>query len=99
LGNFPLNDDWSYGQAVQNLVSSHQYRLTNWTSMPLLTQVLWGTLFSLPAGFSFTALRFSTLFLSLTALLLLFLLARSSDDQPFLALLPPPPIALQSRLP
>jgi hypothetical protein len=37
LGNFPLNDDWSYGQAAQNLVRNHTYRLTGWTSMPLLT--------------------------------------------------------------
>jgi 4-amino-4-deoxy-L-arabinose transferase-like glycosyltransferase len=71
LGNFPLNDDWAYGQAVQNLVRHHEYRLSNWTSMPLLTQVLWGAIFSFPAGFSFTALRFSTLLLSLAALLLL----------------------------
>ncbi len=81
LGDFPLNDDWSYGQAVRNIVSSHQYRLSDWTSMPLLTQVLWGALFSLPAGFSFTALRFSTLFLSLAALLLLLMLVRSRDSR------------------
>jgi len=89
LGSFPLNDDWSYGRAVQTLVTSHQYRLTDWTSMPLLTQVLWGALFSLPAGFSFTALRFSTLFLSLAALLLLLLLVRSRGERLFPALLAP----------
>jgi hypothetical protein len=89
LGNFPLNDDWSYGQTVQNLVSTHQYRLTNWTSMPLLTQVLWGALFSLPAGFSFTALRFSTLFLSLAALMLLLMLVRPRDNPLFPGLLAP----------
>lgn len=49
-GNFPLNDDWSYSQAVRDLVQNHKYLLTNSTSMPLLTQVLWGALFSLPAG-------------------------------------------------
>jgi len=70
-GEFPLNDDWSYGQAVQNLVQNHEYRLTNWTSMPLLTQVLWGALFSIPAGFSHFALRLSTLVLSLAGILLL----------------------------
>lgn len=81
LGNFPLNDDWSYGQAVQNLVWHHKYQLANWTSMPLLTQVLWGALFSLPAGFSFTALRLSTLVLSLMGLLLLSQLTRSGGGQ------------------
>jgi hypothetical protein len=62
-GNFPLNDDWSYGRAVQNLVERHSFALTGFTSMPLLAQVVWGALFCLPAGFSFTALRVSTLVL------------------------------------
>jgi dolichyl-phosphate-mannose--protein O-mannosyl transferase len=84
-----LNDDWSYGQAVRNLIQSHEYQLTNWTSMPLLTQVLWGALFSLPAGFSFTALRFSTLFLSLAALMLLLLLVRSRGEPLLPGLLAP----------
>jgi 4-amino-4-deoxy-L-arabinose transferase-like glycosyltransferase len=89
LGDFPLNDDWSYGQAVQNLVWHREYRLTNWTSMPLLTQVLWGALFSVPTGFSFTVLRMSTLTLSLAALLLLLLLTQSRHGQhPFLLLGP-----------
>lgn len=89
-GDFPLNDDWSYGTAVRNLVERGEYRLSNWTSMPLLTQVLWGSLFCLPAGFSFTALRFSTLVLSLAALALLVLVARQSGERrPGLLLLGP----------
>lgn len=36
--------------------------------MPLLTQILWGALFCLPGGFSFSALRLSTLVLSLAGL-------------------------------
>lgn len=39
--------------------------------MPLVSQVLWGTLFCLPAGFSYSALRLSTLVLSLAGLLTL----------------------------
>jgi hypothetical protein len=74
-GDFPLNDDWSYGTAVRTLVEQGRYQLHDWTSMPLFGQVIWGTLFCLPAGFSFTALRVSTLALSLAALLLLALLA------------------------
>jgi hypothetical protein len=89
-GSFPLNDDWSYGKAVKNLVEKGEYRLTNWTSMPLLTQVLWGALFSLPAGFSFTSLRLSTLVLSFLALLSLVLIARASaKSRPGLVLLGP----------
>ena len=64
-GDFPLNDDWSYGLAVKNLIDYGGYYPTPWTSMPLISQVLWGWLFCVPSGFSFTALRFSTLLLGL----------------------------------
>jgi hypothetical protein len=57
--------------------------------MPLLTQVLWGALFSLPAGFSFTALHFSTLLLSLAALILLLTLVRARGDPLLPGLLAP----------
>lgn len=59
-GDFPLNDDWSCGRAVRNLIEHGTYRLTGFTSMPLLTRVPWGALFGLPFGFSFTGLRVST---------------------------------------
>ncbi len=76
LGDFPLNDDWSYGTAVRTLLQQGRLQLHPWTSMPLLTQILWGTLFCLPKGFSFSALRISTLVLSLAGLLSLTALAR-----------------------
>jgi len=60
-GDFPILDDWAYGQAVRTLVTEHRFELTDWTSVPLVAQLLWGALFCLPAGFSFTALRVSTL--------------------------------------
>ncbi|HWY29975.1 MAG TPA: glycosyltransferase family 39 protein [Candidatus Acidoferrum sp.] len=61
IGDFPLNDDWSFGLAVQYLLQLGSFHPTGWTAMPLLTNVIWGSLFCLPGGFSFTALRFSTL--------------------------------------
>lgn len=64
-GNFPLNDDWAYGRAVQSMVHDGRLVFSGWTSMPLITQLLWGYLFSLPFGFSFEALRASTLAMSL----------------------------------
>ncbi len=97
LGDFPLNDDWSYGSAVRSLVGDGQLRLSNWTSMPLLPQVLWGALFSLPAGFSFTALRFSGLVASFLSLVLLLFLARSTQAPP-LSPQPPVPRLLSSLL-
>jgi hypothetical protein len=60
VGNFPLNDDWAYGYSVQALVENGQLRFSDWTASNLFGQVLWGALFCLPFGFSFTALRLST---------------------------------------
>ena len=63
IGDFPLNDDWAYGGAVRTLIQEGDFRLSGWTATNLLGQVLWGALFCLPLGFSFTALRVSTLVL------------------------------------
>jgi hypothetical protein len=62
-GEFPLNDDWAYSLPVKWLIEEHRLRFTAWQSHPLIVQVLWGALFALPWGFSFTALRWSTLVL------------------------------------
>ena len=69
VGNFPLNDDWSYGNAVRGIIEGRTFRPSGWTGMTLFSQALWGSLFCLPFGFSFTALRFSTLSLACVGLL------------------------------
>jgi len=70
LGNFPLNDDWSYGLTVKHMIENGDYRPTiGWHYMSLITNVLWGSLFCIPFGFSFTALRLSTSALSLLGIL------------------------------
>ena len=76
VGDFPLNDDWSFGLAVKHLVENGGYQPTGWTAMTLITQTLWGALFSAIFGFSFTALRFSTLSMSLFGILGAYLLGR-----------------------
>lgn len=76
LGDFPLNDDWSYGGVVQRMIEEGSYHPSGWTAMPLVTQALWGALFCLPFGFSFTTIRFSTLFLSLVGIFAVYLLIR-----------------------
>src|SRR5262245_37312638 len=68
-GDFPLNDDWGYAQAVQRLLEEGEIRLTDFGSMTLLTQILWGAAFSKLWGFSFETLRASTLVLGLVGLL------------------------------
>jgi hypothetical protein len=58
LGNFPLNDDWSFARAVQNFVEKGDWRMTGFTSMPLITQSLWGAVFCPPPGFRSTRYAF-----------------------------------------
>ncbi|MGE0744755.1 MAG: glycosyltransferase family 39 protein [Rhodospirillales bacterium] len=67
IGEFPLNDDWSYAWSVKALREEGRLAFTGWVSMPLVAQVLWGWLFTLPAGFSFTAVRLSTVVLAAVA--------------------------------
>jgi hypothetical protein len=60
-GNFPILDDWSYGRSVKTLVEQGTLQYDGWNAPTLFFQVLYGALFCLPFGFSFEALRISTL--------------------------------------
>ncbi|MFH1011875.1 MAG: glycosyltransferase family 39 protein, partial [bacterium] len=68
IGDFPLNDDWSYARPVHSLVTSGTLELLDWPAMTLISHVLWGALVSLLFGFSFMTLRVSTLLLAVLAL-------------------------------
>ncbi len=82
FGDFPVNDDWSYGVAVQRLLAEGRFRPTGWTAMPLLTQALWGAAFCLPWGFSWHTVRLSTMVLALIGVLGCHrLLLRSGGDR------------------
>jgi hypothetical protein len=72
IGNFPLDDDWRYGKTVKHLLESGVYELADDGAPSLFAQVIWGTLFCLPFGFSFTALRFSTLVLGLAGVIAIY---------------------------
>lgn len=78
-GEFPLNDDWAYAAAVKTLLGGGGIRLSGWTAPNLIAQVFWGALFCLPFGFSFTALRISTLVLGLIGVLAVYGLLREGD--------------------
>jgi hypothetical protein len=67
-GEFPLNDDWSYSLPVRSILQEGRLTLSGWTSMPLIAQVAWGALFCAPFGFSYLALRLSTLVLGFLGL-------------------------------
>jgi hypothetical protein len=61
VGNFPLNDDWSYALAVKHLLETGEFRPPGWISTTLIGQTLWGALFCLPFGYSVNVLRMATL--------------------------------------
>lgn len=69
VGDFPLNDDWSYAKSVWYLIYQHKVLFTWWTVTSLMAQVLWGSLFCFIFGFSFTVLRVSTIVLSCIGIL------------------------------
>jgi hypothetical protein len=64
LANLPFHDDWTYAWSVEHLLKTGQLRILDWSVHYPFTQILWGTLFCLPFGFSFSALRLSTVVLA-----------------------------------
>jgi hypothetical protein len=78
VGNFPLNDDWSYSIPVRTLLETGQFTPGGYTSMTLIGQTFWGALFCLPFGYSHMALRVSTLAAGAIALVALALLLQEA---------------------
>ncbi len=87
LQNAPFIDDATYAWSVEWLLQRGELRILAWASSPNLTQILWGWLFCLPGGFSFSALRFSTFVLGQSGVCALYLLLRERDVQRRYALL------------
>jgi hypothetical protein len=65
--NWPVIDSWAFGYTVKTWLESGRLVFVDWGAMSLFGHVLWGALFSLPAGFSFGAVNLSTFVLSLVA--------------------------------
>src|SRR5215470_1669620 len=74
IGDFPLNDDWCFARAVQGLLDHGDWRPIGFTGMSLITQAVWGTIFCILTGFSFNALRASTLTLALIGIISVYVL-------------------------
>lgn len=68
LGNFPLNDDWSYAKSVLIYHNEGKYEIGDFGAMTLFTHLVWGILFTKLFGFSFIVLRFSTIISSIIGL-------------------------------
>ncbi len=86
MGDFPLNDDWAYGWSVKTLLEKGEFQLSDWTAVNLMSQVFWGALFCLPLGFSFTALRLSTLTLGFIGVIATYGTLREVKASPGVAL-------------
>jgi branched-subunit amino acid transport protein len=85
VGDFPLNDDWVYGGAAQSLLSGTGFRIPGPTITDIIAQAVWGAAFCIPFGFSYTALRVSTLTLGLVGLWFFHALQRENGVNPRLA--------------
>jgi Dolichyl-phosphate-mannose-protein mannosyltransferase len=64
FANLPFHDDWTYAWSVEHLLETGQLQILDWSVHYPFTQILWATLFCLPVGFSFSALRLSTVVLA-----------------------------------
>jgi hypothetical protein len=87
LGDFPLNDDWVYGLSVKSILEKGDFRLPSYSTANFFSQAFWGALFCLPFGFSFTALRFSTLTLGLIGVVITYAILRQVKATPEISLL------------
>jgi hypothetical protein len=85
--NTPFIDDWTYAWSVEWLLQHGELQILEWSSNLNVVQVLWGALFCLPGGFSFTALRVSTWVLAVGCLWGLYWLLRELDIARHAALL------------
>lgn len=72
FGNFPANDDWVYGLSVEALLRTGRFSMPSPASANVVLQTYWGALFCLPFGFSYDALRVSTVVLGLVGLFAFF---------------------------
>lgn len=93
VGEFPLNDDWNFGLAVQQILDDGDFRPPT-ASSPLLTHALWGSLFCLPTGFSYHSLRFSNQIAGFLAMVFAYMLVRELKGPRLLAVISALSIAL-----
>jgi Dolichyl-phosphate-mannose-protein mannosyltransferase len=64
FANVPFHDDWTYAWSVEHFLKTGQLQVLDWSIHYPFVQILWGALFCLPFGFSFSALRVSTVVLA-----------------------------------
>jgi hypothetical protein len=70
------DDGWAYALSVRHLLATGEYRLHNWATANMPTQIYLGALLAHAVGYSFTMLRFSSIILLLVGLIALYHLLR-----------------------
>lgn len=79
LYEFPLNDDWVYALSVKNFYEKGIFKILGAMAANCVFHTFWGWIFVLPFGFSFSALRISTILLHLVGSLALYKLFREME--------------------
>lgn len=74
IGEFPLNDDWSYSKSVLIFLTKGHIYIGSWCAMTLASHIVWGFAFVKAFGFSFFSLRLSNLISSLIGVIVLYIL-------------------------
>jgi hypothetical protein len=93
LGEFQVNDDWSFQRALERLVSQGKIESTGWGpnwapgGPSLIFHLLWGRLFTFLGGWSATNLRISVLVMGILGSIGMLVLLRSCAKKYQLALL------------
>ena len=72
-GDFLINDEWFYARAVNDF-NFNDYQFDSLITPSLIGQVWYAKIITSVFGFSFEALRFSTIALSIFSILVLYLL-------------------------
>lgn len=87
IGNFPINDDWTFKYSVVQVLKDGTFSLPpSGSTANVVLQAYWGALFCLPFGLSYTALRLSSLTAALFGLWAIYGTAREVGSRRSLAL-------------
>jgi Dolichyl-phosphate-mannose-protein mannosyltransferase len=76
FAELPFNDDFSYTFTARQLAQTGHLTYNGWATAAITTQAFWGALIIKVFGFSFTALRISTLPFAMASAAICYLLAR-----------------------
>jgi hypothetical protein len=77
-----VNDDWAFTRICREFAATGHIAYNGWEAPALVPQIVWGAAFVRLFGFSFLAVRMSTVLLTALLIPVLYRLARESGLQP-----------------